>query len=721
MVLPTAGYVAFWVLLGLALGAFAWRVAFLVRLLRLGRAEAEDRFARPVPRLVEAALSFVTQKSNLRHLALSDLAPLGHALMFWGLGVFLIGYFVFLGLGMGLGLLPLISGSRFERSFLSALDLAGLLVLGAMFYVIVKRYLLKPRRLERRETTGEKIAHAGVVAVIVMLVVLHYLIEALGYAGSDLGGNWPPLGAALAGLLIASSASPQALEAAAMGLWWFNYLLVLGALVYAPHSKHLHPLFILPNLIFRQREQKGAPQPVDLKDTRALRREKVNDLTWKQLLDSYACTWCGRCHVRCPAQLSGKPLSPRELLLGIKDHLLKVGPSLLGSGRGGGRADMTGKIRAAAPESGASGEEAASSPRGSPLVGTVISEEGVWACTTCLACQEVCPAANEQMRIVVDLRRHLQMIATTETARETVKNLRVRGHPWRGTTYARTDWAEGLDVKILGEDGVADLLYWVGCTQALEDRNLKVARSVARLLKEAGIDFAILGEEETCCGDPARRLGAEHIFQMLAQANVRLLVGHGVRRIVTACPHCYQVLKNEYPALGGWFEVQHHSQFLAELLRGGGLELGRLEQRHRVREKGSGREPAGPTRMTYHDGCYLGRYNGLYEPPRELLRQVPDAVLVEMVDNRGHGLCCGGGGGRIWLEETAETRVSSLRLAQVLETGASVLATACPFCLLMLDDAVRSQDAEDVPRVKDIAEILAELVGGSSLPDHHAG
>ncbi len=687
MGLHTSGYLAFWLLLGLALALFARRVVFLVRLLRLGRPEAEDRFDRPVSRVAEAAFSFVTQRSNLRHLAFSDPAPLGHALMFWGLGVFLVGYFVFLGLGMGLGLFPLMSGSSFERSFFSVLDVAGLLILAAMFHVILKRYILRSPRLERRETTGDKIVQAGVVSLITMLVVLHYLIEASGYAAADLGGRWPPLGTTLAGLLVACGASPQALEAAGTGLWWFNYLLLLGALVYTPYSKHLHPLFILPNLTLRQRGDKGATRAVDLADTRSFQRDRVEHLPWKQLLDSYACTWCGRCHVRCPAQLSGKLLSPRELVLGIKAHLLAVGPSLL-------RTQIAG-VR----------------PEQPTLVGTVVSEEAVWACTTCLACQEVCPAANEQMRIILDLRRHLQMIATTDTARETVKNLRVRGHPWRGTTYARTDWAEGLDVKVLGEDGEASLLYWVGCTQALEERNLKVARSFARLLKEAGVDFAILGEEEGCCGDPARRLGAEHVFQILAQANVRLLTDYGVRRIVTACPHCYQVLRNEYPAVGGRFEVLHHSQFLAELLQEGRLKLRGPGELNRGKEKGRGGEPASLMRVTYHDGCYLGRYNGLYQSPRELLRQVPAAALVEMKDHRDRSLCCGGGGGRMWLEETAETRVSKLRGAQVLDTGAALLATACPFCLLMLEDAVRSQAAEKAPQVKDVAEILAGLVG----------
>ena len=302
---------------------------------------------------------------------------------------------------------------------------------------------------------------------------------------------------------------------------------------------------------------------MDLNDTAAIRRAEIRDFTWKQLLDSYACTWCGRCHIACPAQTSGKPLSPRELILGTKEQLLKVGPALLEGGeRGRPRFDG---IDGGDVGKSVDGGDARQSAR-PPFIGSVITEEAVWACTTCRACQEVCPSYNEQMSTIVDLRRHLQMITTTETGRETLKNLRVRGHPWRGTTYARTDWAEGLDVKIVGEDAQVDVLYWVGCTQALEDRTLKVAQAIALLMKEAGVNFGILGEEEMCCGDPARRLGAEHIYQMMAMNNIQLLDSYNVKKIVTACPHCFNTLKNEYPEFGGRFEVIHHSEFLAGLV-----------------------------------------------------------------------------------------------------------------------------------------------------------
>jgi len=695
------GYVLFWALLAVAVGLFGHRVVLLVRLLRLGR--PERRLDRPLHRLAGMLAIPLGQTSNLKHLSTRDLAPLGHALMFWGLGVFLIGYVAFIGLGAGFGAFPIMKGGGFERTWFSLMDVFGVLILVAMVGVIVKRYILRPPRLQREESRLEKVIQPILIAVIMAVVVLHYLLEGFGYAAGGVQSAWPPIGAALADSLRDAASGSAGLATVFKVLWWLNYLILLGALIYTPRSKHLHPLFIFPNVAFRDLTPKGALRTVDLADTAAVRRVDIRDFTWKQLLDGYACTWCGRCHIACPAQASGKALSPRELVLGAKEHLLEVGPSLLrrrrsllGRGHPSPAAEDV-KDPVSAARSGTD-DGAAPRPQVPAFVGTVISEDAVWACTTCRACQEVCPSRNEQMKTIVDLRRHLQMVTTTETGRETLKNLRVRGHPWRGTTFARTDWAEGLDVKVIGEDGPADILFWVGCTQALEDRSVKVAQAIALLLKQAGVDFGILGEEEMCCGDPARRLGAEHLFQMMATNNVQLLNSHGVKKILTACPHCYNTLKNEYPDYGGRFEVVHHTQLLAGLVEEGRLKVG----------------GAGPTTVTYQDPCYLGRYNDVYRPARQLLRSIPGTTLVEMEQNRQNAFCCGGGGGRMWLEESADTRVNALRLTQAQMTGAEVVVTACPYCLQMLEDAARAEEAERPPAVRDVAEVLVETA--SSAP-----
>ena len=698
--LGVPGYVLFWVLFAVALALFLQRVILLIRLLRLGK--PEKRFDNLRQRLAGMLTIPVSQKTNLKHLGLRDLAPLGHALMFWGLGVFLIGYIAFLGLGAGFGAFPIFRGGGFERTWFSIMDIVGLFILVAMLAVIVKRYVFKPARLEREESTLEKVIQPVLIVVIIAVVVLHYLIEGLGYAAADVRGSWPPIGMALADSFRDSAIGADGLAAVFKSLWWANYLVLLAAVVYTPRSKHLHPLFIFPNTAFRNLAPKGTLRPVDLKDTAAIRREDVRDFTWKQLMDSYACTWCGRCHTACPAQASGKALSPRELILGTKEHLLKMGPPLLKAGAASGAGDGAGAGAETGGGTGAAPETADGRPACPPFIGNVITEDAIWACTTCRACQEVCPSYNEQMGTIIDLRRHLQMITTTETAREVLKNLRVRGHPWRGTMYARTDWAEDLDVKIVGDDGPAEVLFWVGCTQALEDRSIKVAQAIARLLKEAGVDFAILGEEEMCCGDPARRLGAEHIFQMMAAGNIQLLQGYGVKKIVTACPHCFNTLKNEYPEFGGHFEVVHHSQFLADLIAEGRLSIPATDSQ----ETGG----AGQETITYQDPCYLGRYNDLYQPARQVLQAIPGKNLVEMEKNRQNAFCCGGGGGRMWLEEEAGTRINAVRLAQAADTQAKAVATACPYCLQMLEDAARNEEAGVSMVIKDIAEMLVETL-----------
>lgn len=676
------GYVIFWLLFAIALGFFVQRVGLLIRLLKLGK--PENRFDRLAYRFIHMLALTFTQWSNLKTLTLKDPASIGHAFMFWGLGLFFISYLIFIGLGSGFGLFSVLSGSAFETVFFSILDIAALLVIMAMIWVIIKRYIIKPERLKRQETTEEKIIQASLISVIIILMLLHYGIEGFGYAAYGIPNSWPPVGVALANSLVSAGISQDSLAMVSKSLWWLNFIILLGALIYAPRSKHLHPLFSFSNLAFKNLSPKGALKTIDIQKKEEWGASKIQDFSWKQLLDGYACTWCGRCHTVCPAQLSGKPLSPRELILGMKEHLFEVGPDLL-------------KAKKATVPAVADEAADANVPPENPdkaLIGDVISEDAIWACTTCWACQEVCPSYNEPVNKVIELRRHLQMAAVTETARELLKNLRVRGNPWRGTMYARTDWAEGMDIKIIGEDSQVDVLYWVGCTEALEDRSLKVAQAVAKLMKQAGVNFGILGEEEMCCGDPARRLGAEHLFQMLAMNNIQLFSSYNIKKIVTACPHCFNTLRNEYPQLGGQFEVVHHSQFIADLIRENILKINQAKE----------------AVITYHDACYLGRYNDIYQPPRQILKSIPGVTLVEMEQNRKDSFCCGGGGGRMWLEEDTGQRINEMRLSQAINTQAQVMATSCPFCLQMFEDAAKAKEVDKPLKIRDIAELVAEAL-----------
>ena len=399
----------------------------------------------------------------------------------------------------------------------------------------------------------------------------------------------------------------------------------------------------------------------------------IDNLTWKQNLDLYACVVCGNCQELCPAYTTGKPLNPKKVIQDLKKQLLKAGPEL---------------VKAKAKS------ELAPANSNVILTGNVVLEDEIWACTTCGACDTVCPVWVQHIDKIVDLRRNLvlEQSKIPETAAGALQSIEKRGHPWRGTTLTRTDWAKGMDIKTLAEDPKVDILYWVGCTEALEERSVKVAQSVAKLMKQAGLNFGILGAEESCCGDPARRLGNEYLYQMQAQQNIEILKGYNVKKIVTACPHCYNTLKNEYNQFGGNYEVIHHTEMIAGLLKDGKIKIGKSAYDN----------------ITYHDSCYLGRYNDIYQPPRQILKYLPDVKLVEMENNKKRGFCCGGGGGRLWMEERIGQRISENRIDQVLATKAPVVATACPYCLQMFNDAIKAKQSEESLKVKDIAEIIAE-------------
>ena len=660
-----SGYVIFWVLFAVAIGLFAQRVYFLIRLIRLG--QGENRFDSLRHRFSSTLFETIFQWCSLKSVSPSrrDLAGIGHSMLFFGFSLFLLGYIIFIGFGGGLGLSPILEGSTFEIVYSSILDFAALLITAALIWAAIRRYIMKPERLKAG-------AEAGVILLLVFsLMVLHVFTEGFGYAAYNISGSWPPLGSALASFVAGSGISEGALIAIYRGFWWLHFATILSFLVYIPRSKHLHLLASFPNVAFKNLNPKGALKPINLEKVETFGVAKIQDFTWKDLLDLYTCTICGRCHDNCPAQLSGQPLDPREVVLDLKEHLLEVGPELL-----------SGKA------------EASSANPSTAMIGGVITEEVIWECTTCRACQEVCPVGIEQMTKIVDMRRNLvlEQASIPETGEGALRSIEARGHPWRGTTLSRTDWAEGLDIKILAEDSNVDILFWVGCTLALEERGVKVAQAVAKVLKLAGVNFGILGTEESCCGEPARRLGNEYLFQLQAERNIKLLKSYNVKKIVTACPHGYNTLKNEYPQFGGEFEVMHHTEFMANLLKEGKLRI--IKGARGV--------------VTYHDACYLGRYNNIFEPPRQILHNLPDITLVEMERNRERGFCCGGGGGCMWLENHAGRRINEVRTEQAIDTKAQVVATACPFCLQMFEDGIKTKGVEESLKVMDIAELVAE-------------
>jgi Fe-S oxidoreductase len=647
-----SGYVIFWVLFAIAFGFFLQRITFLVRLLHRGQLEnCSDSFGR---RLKDMFLEVFTQWCNLKTIARGDLSGIGHALMFWGFSLFLLSYVIFIGFAGGFGISAL-SGSTFEIVYSSILDIAAVLVMAAIVWAAIRRYIVKPERLEVS-------LEAGVILMLVtLLMLLHFSIEGFGYAAHGIPGSLPPIGVALASLL--TNISQEALEVGYKVSWWLHYAVILGFMIYIPYSKHLHILVSPFNVLFRSVAPKGTLRLIEPEKTKTIGAAKIEDFTWKSLLDLYSCAVCGRCHANCPATMSGKPLDPREVILNLKEHLLEVGGELL-KGKTSHRKSM---------------------------IKDVVTEEEIWDCTTCYACQEVCPVSIEQMAKIVEMRRGLvEQGRVSPAVAAALESMRLLGNPWEKPQSSRLDWAEGRKVSLIQEKGEADVLYWVGCASAYDPRSRSISLAMLSLLDKAGVNYALLGTEEKCCGDTARRMGEEGLFQKLALANIETLRKYRFKKILTQCPHGYNTLKNEYPQLGGKFEVMHHSQFILELIRSGKLKLQ------------GGQE----LKLTFHDPCYLGRYNGMYDPSRQILQSIPRATLAEMRLNRSKAMCCGAGGGQVWIQSAGGRRIEDMRFEQVQEVGADVVATACPYCAIMLDAVAQTKEPTGKIKVLDIAELV---------------
>src|SRR6266566_5269724 len=448
-------------------------------------------------------------------------------------------------------------------------------------------------------------------------------------------------------------------------LWWTHVVLLFTFLAYVPHSKHMHIIFAIVNTFFMDLTPSGALKKIDLEKTETFGVNRVEQLSWRQLLDGYACTECGRCTDACPANATGKPLNPMRIITNMRDTLDAQGAAIL-AGKVEGLPDM---------------------------FETVHSKEGIWACTTCYACVYECPVMNEHVPKILEMRRRMVLTQgeMPPETREAMRNIEQNFNPWGIGWDQRARWAEGLGIPTMAEakaDLDIEVLYWVGCAASFDDRNRKVAQAFARILRKAGVRFAILGPEEKCTGDPPRRLGNEYLAQTMIMGNVETLNRYGVTRIVATCPHCFNTLKNEYPDFGGKYDVVHHSQFLREL-----IDSGRLTPTKEVLQF-----------LTYHDACYLGRYNQIFDEPREVLYRIPGVRVVEMEKSRDRGFCCGAGGARMWMEERGE-KVNHRRLSHIEETHANAVATACPYCLIMLDDAAKTKNREDIRRY-DIAELL---------------
>lgn len=548
------------------------------------------------------------------------------------------------------------------------LDIVALFGLGALILAFLRRYITRPSRLDNRSE--------DFISLLLLFFILGTGIIMESFRLSIIGRDihaWAPVGYLLASLIDSLGLSVAAKGFLAMLFFRIHFFLVLAFIAYIPYSKLFHIITSPLNMIFRSLEPKGALSHMNLEDEEAesFGVTKIQEFTWKQLLDLDACTRCGRCQDHCPAHLTDKPLSPKKIILDLKDHLHEQG-----------------KMKEDTP----------------PLVANVIQEDTLWACTTCRSCMEHCPVYVEHVDKIIDMRRFQVLMESKfpEELMEAFRGLEKNSNPWGLGFDARADWIKELDVPILSESAGEEIefLFFVGCIRSYDDRNKKVAVAMARILRHLGIKFAILGMEEGCCGDPARRVGNEYLYQILAQTNIETFNKYKIQKILTTCPHCYNTLKNEYPQMGFSCDVKHHAEFLAEQIETGRLKLDR----------------AIPKRLTYHDPCYLGRYSGIYEAPRRVLKAVASLEIREMERSRKDSLCCGAGGGWMWMDEKIGKRINIQRLEDALVTDPEWIATACPFCVTMFDDAIKSKDKEESLKIWDIAEIVEQAISTENEP-----
>ncbi len=629
--------------------------------------QKENRFDN-VPSRIKNLLKIALGQSKILR---EPVAGTIHFLIFWGFMLFLIAVIE-----------AIIQGfySPFSLKFLGPLyavvtiikDVFGVLVFFAVIYALFRRYIQKVERLQGGRS--EKI-DATIILGLIMFVVL----SMFGQNISEVAANGfilaeyevRPVSFALSKLFYASGIenAPLMYEV----YWWIHILVIFVFMNYLPYSKHFHVYTSLPNVYFAKHgDKKYALKTMDLEDENVEQFgvADVEHLTWKQMLDGYTCTECGRCTAACPAANTGKLLSPKNIIKNIRKRVEEKAPLII---------------------AGVEENEALNKT----LVNDYITSEELWACTTCNACVYECPVSIEHLDSIVEMRRNLVLMESDFPAElnPVFKNLETNFTPWAFNAQDRADWAEGLNIKTMAEDSNCEYLFWVGCAGSFDSRYQKVSVAFSKLMQKANIDFRILGTEEKCNGDTARRLGNEYLAQMLVQENVEKLNGYGVKKIVTACPHCLNSLKTEFPQFGGEYEVIHHSELIDDLISSGKIEL---------------KDNGDKNKVTYHDSCYLGRYNDIYDEPRNQLSKISGVELVEMERSKDKGFCCGAGGGRMFLEETTGTRINEDRTKEALETGADTIASACPFCMTMMTDGVKTFEKSEEVSVKDIAELVLE-------------
>jgi Fe-S oxidoreductase len=650
-----------------AFGAFYGRTRRLVRLMKSVQGASRvvpDRMGERVRILFTDVLG----QANVRRKVLPGLA---HTLIFFG---FLAVQPHSLEL-MVRGVLPWVHPAdlapRLYGAYLFLADILAFLVLLGLAYGLYRRLVARPAYLTNGIDARLIIAFIAVIIVTFHLINAFLLLPSIGGSGFDYG-RFFTVSQALEKSLGLKNLSPATGRVIYEAICWVHILTILGFLIYIPGSKHLHMLAAVPNVFLKPLERPKPMLKTDLETegVQSYGLAKVSELNWKSVLDLYACTECGRCEEQCPASMTGKPLSPQRVIHDLKVDLLQQSDPILAL-----------RYEAVKPLV----------REGAPITGDVL-----WSCTTCRACEDICPVNIQHLDVLLEARKHRVLMEASfpPEMQDTFTNLENQSNPWGFGSDTRADWARGLDVPRLCDRPEAELLFYVGCAGSFDDRGKKISQAMARVLKKAGVDFAILGEEERCNGDLARRAGNEYLAQMMIQENAAVLNQYAPRRILTGCPHCYNTLKNEYPQFGARFEVVHATEFILDLFRTARLTVA---------------PSASPQRIALHDSCYLGRWNGIFKAPRELLRIMVGADPVELRRSADKGMCCGAGGGRMFMEETIGKRINAERVDDILASGAAMTAAACPFCIAMLRDGLADRGSK--VDIVDIIELADRATG----------